>query len=1059
MAEPSDLEALWAAFCSPPDDARPRAWWHWMDGNVDPDGIRLDLEWLQRVGVRGVQQFDGGMGTPLVVPEPVLPGSPAWSRALRLAAETADRLGLDLTVATSAGWSAAGGPWVEPADAMKKIVWSEVLVAGGGSVELRLPALPDVAGPYQDLPRWGEDASVDRFSVDWRVLAMPAPPAARPLRPDAVVTSHPADTAALLDGRFDAAVRLPRDPERESCVWIEQRFDERVEIAAVTAGFPGPSGFGAAPPPSAVLEASDDGVAWTAVAELPATNVPVRTASFPTVAARRFRLRLTGASAASTLPPVAQGVRRPPVLRASDAFLVSELALFPAPRVDAAEVKAGFGTVLDYDSLPEGPSAGAIDPSRVVDLTSRVEDGVLRWDVPEGSWLVLRLGASPTGHRNGPAPAEATGLEVDKLDAAAVRRYLETHLGRFEAALGSGLALHGLLSDSIESGPQSWTPRLAERFVALRGYDPTPWLPALAGYLVGDSGSSDRFLADHRRTVADLVASEYYGTVAAVAHEHGLTYYAEALEDHRPQLGSDLAMRAAADVPMGAMWTFDPEEAPKPTYVADLRGAASVAHVFGKPFTGAESMTAFHRPWSSTPKRLKHVADLELALGVTRFCIHTSPHQPVAAPPPGIGLAPFLGQVFTRLETWAELAGPWIDYLARCSFLLNRGEPAVEVAVLIGEEGPLTALFGEAEDDAVPGGFAADYVDTGGLAALTVDDGVLVAAGARYRVLALGGASDRLSVPTLRRLVALAEAGAVIAGSRPSASSSLADDPAEHRRLCDRLWGGERTAPLVRAQDAEDALRALGIDSELLISGAETRVLRRLLHGDQVAFVSNPRDEAVTVELTGRMVVAPLAAWDPVALRRVALPVQGGRARLALPPLGSVFLLTDPAALAPAGAGASRPLDGRWELSVPGLPAIAMAGDPRLWTDLGERFSGFSGVATYRTTTDLKSIPRSRIELDLGLVDDLARVRVNGRDCGIVWTEPYRIDVTDALVDGTNVIEIEVANAWMNRLIAEAGEPSGAIFAPVTTVYEPDAPKHPSGLAGPVLLRAVSSGA
>src|SRR3954454_18426238 len=104
-----DHEMLWAGFCAPPDEARPRAWWHWMDGNVDPDGIRLDLEWLHRVGVRGVQMFDGGMGTPLVVPERVDQGSPAWREAVRLAAATARRLGLEFAVATSAGWSAAGG--------------------------------------------------------------------------------------------------------------------------------------------------------------------------------------------------------------------------------------------------------------------------------------------------------------------------------------------------------------------------------------------------------------------------------------------------------------------------------------------------------------------------------------------------------------------------------------------------------------------------------------------------------------------------------------------------------------------------------------------------------------------------------------------------------------------------------------------------------------------------------------------------------------------------------------------------------------------------------------
>ena len=130
-----------------------------MDGNVDPDGYRLDLEWLHRVGVRGVQLFDGGMGTPLVVPERMRHGSPAWRDAVGLAASTAHGLGLEFTVATSAGWSAAGGPWVDPADAMKKVVWSETLIDGGRAVEQQLCSLPDVAGPYQDWPRWGADRS------------------------------------------------------------------------------------------------------------------------------------------------------------------------------------------------------------------------------------------------------------------------------------------------------------------------------------------------------------------------------------------------------------------------------------------------------------------------------------------------------------------------------------------------------------------------------------------------------------------------------------------------------------------------------------------------------------------------------------------------------------------------------------------------------------------------------------------------------------------------------------------------------------------------------------
>ena len=166
---------------------------------------------------------------------------------------------------------------------------------------------------------------------------------------------------------------------------------------------------------------------------------------------------------------------------------------------------------------------------------------------------MLRFGASLTGQTNGPASPDATGLEVDKLDAEPVRRYFGTYL----SLIGPDLAGR-LLSDSIESGPQNWTGRIRARFTALRGYDPLPWLPALAGLVVADAQSSDRFLFDYRRTVGDLLVSEYYATVAGIARSRGLTYYAEALEDHRPQLGDDLAMRAQADVPMGAMRPFDP---------------------------------------------------------------------------------------------------------------------------------------------------------------------------------------------------------------------------------------------------------------------------------------------------------------------------------------------------------------------------------------------------------------------------------------------------------------------------------------------------------------------
>ncbi len=1051
-------DPLWSTFVEPPDEARPRAWWHWMDGNIDPAGIVRDLTWLHHTGVRGVQLFDGGMGVPLVVPEPVRPGSDSWTEAVDTAVRTADDLGLELAVATSSGWSAAGGPWVQPADAMKKVVWAEVLVDGGRHVRQTLPPLPAVAGLYQDTPRWGGPDAAG-FTADWVVLAVPHDASMDTLSPAAVTASVPVeDWTCLVDGSFGESLSLPRHPDAWSSAWIEQRFDEPVTVRSVVAGLPGPRGFGAAPSPDAVLQVSDDGTHYREVARLDPTTVPARSASFAPVTARRFRLVLSGGSAADALPPMAEGVRLPPVLRRADAFLISEFALRTGGRVHQAETKAGFGVVSDYYDADTDPSAdaGRIDASTVIDLTPLTVDGVVRWEAPPGRWRILRLGASLTGQTNGPAPADSTGLEVDKLDRMRVAVYLQTHLTRFGDTAGAAgpSRFAALLSDSIEAGPQNWTERILEHFSSRRGYDPLPWLPALAGYLVGSASESDRFLYDYRRTLAELYADEYYGTLSAEAHRRGMTYYAEALEDGRPQLGDDLAMRAHADIPMGAMWTFDPEEGPRPTYVADLKGASSVAHVYGKAWTGSEAFTSFGKPWSWSPAALKHVADLQLSLGVTRFCIHTSPHQPLAAPPPGIALAPFLGQSFTIAETWSGMARPWIDYLARCSAVLSSGTPAVDFAVFVGEEAPVTALFHDAMDLSVPAGFDFDYVGADALAdVLRVEDGSLISRGAGYRLLYLAGSSRRMTLAALAQIERLLDAGATVVGIRPESSPSLGDDPAMFAEVCDRLWASGR----IIAGDLAAAVAKLDLRPALEIEGGPVRRIARRVDGRLITFIANPTAETVRLRLSGAG-SGSLVGWDPVEVRRIPLDrvasTSSGRfgSTVTLPAFGSLFVLEEVEPV-PEATYSRTALRGDWHVQVAGAESVATAPSPRFWTELGAAGRGFSGTGVYRhdfTLTETDARRASLIEFDS--VGDIARVLLNGQDCGIAWTPPYRVDISSAVRPGGNSLEIHVATPWRNRLIAEAAASTGEIFAPMTEVYEPTATPLPAGLHGPVFL-------
>ena len=404
--------------------------------------------------------------------------------------------------------------------------------------------------------------------------------------------------------------------------------------------------------------------------------------------------------------------------------------------------------------------------------------------------------------------------------------------------------LRALLNDSIEIGAANWTPHMIEQFKRLRGYDPTPWLPALTGVIVGSRSASDAFLYDYRRTLADLMASQHYGTVAAVATENGLKVYGEALEDGRPSLGDDMEMRSHTDVPMGAMWTYARQSGPKPTYLADLKGAASVAHIYGQNLTGAESFTSMLAPWAYAPGDLRRIVDLEFASGVNLPEIHASVHQPLDDKVPGLRLFIF-GQDFNRHETWAEMARPWIDYIARNSYLLQQGRYFANVAYFYGEEAPLTGLYGMHPVADAPRRYAYDFVNADALIhELRVQDGDLTAAsGACYRVLYLGGSSQRMTLPVLQQIAQLVEAGATVVGEAPQSSPSLADDKTTFDQLVHRLWGGRKVLP---THDVEGVLLTLGVQADFSFTSThpDSEILflhRRLTDGD-LYFINNRKD-------------------------------------------------------------------------------------------------------------------------------------------------------------------------------------------------------------------------
>jgi hypothetical protein len=434
-------------------------------------------------------------------------------------------------------------------------VWSETRVTGGKPFTGTIAAPPSITGPFQSLAKpLGLDDVVTNGKKapegphlygDIAVLAVPDMTPADVV-PHATVSGGAAvDATNLLDEDLMTGASVPRGTT-EAPGTLVYSYDQPRTIRSASLFIPGAKVMFRGPTVAPVLEVSDDGTTWRHLADIPAADVPA-TVSFAPVTARWFRLVLHPlASAGSNMGEPAAGVMIPDLFGAMEAdpnkpWTVNSFRLTGEPMVDQYESKAGFNLALDYFAL-KGPGDAVTGPApaQVIDLTGKLRpDGTLDWTPPKGNWRVIRLGYSLLGTTNHPAPAEATGLEVDKFDGDAVRRYLEHYLAMYNDAAGPDLigkkGVRALLTDSIEVGAANWTPKLIEQFKTLRGYDPTPWLPTLAGVLVGSRADADRFLFDWRRTLGDLMTSQHYATVARVAHEHGLTLYGEAWRTTGPR--------------------------------------------------------------------------------------------------------------------------------------------------------------------------------------------------------------------------------------------------------------------------------------------------------------------------------------------------------------------------------------------------------------------------------------------------------------------------------------------------------------------------------------------
>ena len=1086
LAQPS---SLLTGFQSPPNAAKPRVWWHWMNGNITKEGITKDLEWMNRVGIGGFQNFDANFITPQVTVKKLVFMTPEWKDAFRHTTDLAKKLQLEMTIAASPGWSVTGGPWVPANDAMKKYVWTETKVSGGQAFSGKLTQPANNTGKFQNMPIGGSSmlggpvGPFPTFYADAAVIAYRVPEAEKSvnsLNPKITSSGGTFSLAELTDGDLAKTTDLP-PMEVGQDMWIQYEFETPQTIKAFT--IVGASSGGAlaefnGSPDNRSFKVSDDGKTFRDVVMIKGSLIPQNTMSIINTTAKYFRFTF------KTLPlqgnPFADmmgGSQREPK---PEGIEVAEIVLHNTDRIDLFEEKAGFAPWKENTHTLVKKDADAIPAEDVIDLTSKMTaDGTLNWTAPAGNWVVMRLGYSITGRQNHPASPEATGLEVDKLDKTAVSKYIETYLDMYKDATGGQMGKEGLshmVLDSYEAGHMTWTKDMPEQFKKHRGYDLTPWIPVLAGRIIKSAEASEKFLWDFRKTIGELIVENHYEVIGEALHKRGMKRYTESHENGRVFLADGMDVKRLADIPMSAMWTPGSLAGGSDEGVrseADIREAASVAHIYGQNLVAAESMTSIGNAFSWHPEKLKRTADLEMASGLNRFVVHTSVHQPLDDKKPGITLGPF-GQYFTRQETWAEQAKVWTDYLGRSCYLLQQGKPVVDVLYYYGENNNITQICAK-KLPVLPAGYEFDFANATVIKnALKIENGrIITMSGQQYRLLVLDSTAKYMTLPVLKKLGELVDAGMKVAGTKPEASPSLSDNPAEFAALVQKIWSN----PNVSAKSVEAVLNEMGIKKDVDISGAKSKILyvHRQTADADIYWLDNRSDNQNEATVSFRVTGKVPELWNPQTgkTEKVSYQIKDGRTIVPLKfeSWGAYFIIfgykttvasyTKPAVTESEAAVAKDD----WKVTfqegrgAPKQTVLNKLTTLSEHTDPGIKY--FSGSATYENVITLSAIVKNAsYVLDLGDVKNIAEVSVNGKEVGTVWKKPYRIDVTGALKPGSNAVSIKVTNLWVNRLIGDA-QPGMTSKITFTTMpfYKADSPLLPSGLLGPVRMVEVKMAA
>ncbi|MDR0385358.1 MAG: glycoside hydrolase family 2 [Prevotellaceae bacterium] len=1084
-------------FATPPETVTTGVYWYWVNDNISKDGVVRDLQAMKQAGINSA--YIGNIGGQPVQSGDVKLMTGEWMEILHTAMKTAGELGIEIGMFNCPGWSHSGGPWIKPEQSMRHLVASETLIRGGsqpssaGRFKLAVPSKPT---QYKDWSRefadYGAVPSPDFQDV--RTLAIPVPDDYRYNLFDEKEAKIVADNMRPLEG---ASLDRPvHGVSPESPLYIRHVAPKGHE-SSVTLRLPHPCDARSLTIyTSSYCKGEGELQARTGGQFVTVAKYPLyRINPIPTVGFTPFAPSVVG------FDRVTSDEYRIVFRNMEHNAAIGKIVLSPTAALDKYPEKSlarmfqrsnPAWTEHKWTTATDVPAGNvtetAIDPATVIDLTDKLQpDGTLVWDAPEGNWLVLRMGMVPNEVFNTPAAPEGKGLEMDKLNPAFIQHQFDSFLGKALESIPAKdrSTFRVAIMDSWEKGAQTFTDNFIDSLKARYGYDPVPFLPVLTGHLVGSPEQADRFLWDVRRLAAEMIASNLLPGFNAVAHKHGLETWVENYGGWGFP-AEPLIFGKYADRVGGEFWTGGN------MHYIDV--AASCAHVYNKPRVYAEAFTS-RNTYQHHPATIKRDGDAAFAAGMTACVLHVYIEQAYENKYPGT--ESWFGVEFNRKNIWFQQMDLFTAYLKRCGFMLEQGLNVADVAYFLGEDVPVNSgplgLTPDAVKDSVtvhemPDGYHFDYVNSDIIInSMTVKDGMIVLPhGTSYRLLVLPPFKT-MRPEVLRSIERLVGEGAAVLGEAPQRSPSLQNLPQADKdiaAIAAKMWGdrqpGQRAygkGVVFSGMTIADALAALRLAPDME-TGENLAFAHRTTPDREIYFVASRSDSLIRTapkfRVSGK---SKVELWNPVTGERRNLSArEHGDGFTTVPlqfePSESMFIVFSGKGKLQSKADDDNfpapttllELASPWTVIFESDTVRRGPADPVVFDKLeswslnaDERIRYFSGKAVYSNTFNLAKKPRnSDICIDLGKVGVMAKVKVNGKYAGGVWTYPYRVNISRQVKTGDNTVEIEVVNTWNNRFIGESSLPKEKrIVHPRNNRWNPASPLSDAGLLMPAKIVAI----